>query len=206
MSRELAIDPGFHSRIDFSGTNRFRIGRCRRLTGDSYERRCHGWNSFFALTKDGCAPAVRTVPSSPMPSFCVLLLATLINDTEEIVQCRIGYLHETLCYIRWLSLFHVSEQSASLFACVVISNSAPCTLFELAKYSIGLVYNADHLGNDFRLVGLAARPRVSSYEPASKFAEVLVSHMVVAVFASTANYREAGWLKVSPELRSSSFG
>jgi hypothetical protein len=37
-----------------------------------------------------------------------------------------------------------------------------------------------------------------------KLAEVMVSHMV-AGFASTTNYREAGWLKVSPKLRSSSF-
>jgi hypothetical protein len=34
---------------------------------------------------------------------------------------------------------------------IVISNFEPCAFFELAEYSIGLVNNAEYVGNDLRL-------------------------------------------------------
>ncbi len=101
---------------------------------------------------------------------------------------------------------HVAEQRAHFFARAAISNFEPCTLFVLAKVSTPLANHGHYVEDKGRLDSLTISSRVSLRERASEDAEAMVSRMVVAVFASSTNDREVGWLKVNPKLRSPSFG
>jgi hypothetical protein len=85
---------------------------------------------------------------------------------------------------------------------VMILNSKPRTLFQLAKCSTRLVNHIHHFGNDIRLVYLTVSPRVSSYVQARDLTKVMVAYMIVAGFASATDYREEARFKVSPKLRS----
>jgi hypothetical protein len=105
-----------------------------------------------------------------------------------------------------LSMQHVAEESAHLFARAAISNFEPCTLFVLAKLSTRLANHGNYVEDKVRFVSLTVSSSVSLHEHACEYTEAAVSCMVVAVFASTTNDRDAAWLKVSPKLRSHSFG
>jgi hypothetical protein len=101
---------------------------------------------------------------------------------------------------------HVAKVSAHLFARAAISNFEPCTLLVLAELTTRLANRGNYVEDKDRFGALTFSLRVSLCERASNFTKPMISCVIVAVFTSTTNDREIGWLKVSLKLRSPSFG
>jgi hypothetical protein len=91
-----------------------------------------------------------------------------------------------------LCMQQVAQQSAHLFACVVVCDFDPFTLCELAKVSIRLMNDFDNFRNDDSFGCFAVSPRVPLYEHASENAEATVSDMIETVSSATANDGKVG--------------
>jgi hypothetical protein len=101
---------------------------------------------------------------------------------------------------------HIAEHCTHFSARKVVSNFEPCALLVLAKLSTHLASLGDYVRSNGRLVFLTVSQRVILYELASEITEAMVSCVVIASFASTANDRVLGWSKVDVKLQSRSFG